>query len=88
MGPDPAEPAEIACTFELLVPVFWVEGRGIDTRRNEAAGTVLVIWTEDLVTIEPVSRQDQARLADQAAVVARLAARRPAEHRGEGEHGQ
>jgi hypothetical protein len=73
IGPDAAEPA---CTFELLVPVFWVEGRGIDTRRNEAAGTVLVIWTEDLVTVEPVSRQDESRLADQATVVERLATRR------------
>jgi len=76
VGPDPAEPAEIACTVELLVPVFSVEGRRVDTRRNEASGTILVIWTEDLVTIEPVSRQDQTRLADQAMVVARLAARR------------
>ena len=76
IGPDPDAPAESACTFELLVPVFSVEGRGIDTRGNEVAGTVLVIWTEDLVTVEPVSRHDEARLAEQAMVVERLAARR------------
>jgi hypothetical protein len=75
LGPDPAAPAEPACTFELLMPVFSVEGRAIDSRRTEVAGTVLAIWTEDLVTIDAVSPQDQARLADQAMVVARLAAR-------------